>query len=188
MIKRKNLFMGILAVMLFLPTMMHAADGDDVNGIRVTAKDASGKKVTYDFLFSSAPKLSYQTVYGGKGDVNPIEIAITGNDVKGRYGEDEIILKQENFEKITFIHVDATAIRNVLLDSNVAFKMTGNHGMEISGLTGGEKIGVYTLDGRKVASVKASASGNATVVIPGSESGAIYVVKTGSLSFKVRTK
>ena len=159
----------------------------EVNGVRITAKDATGKTVNYDFLFTSEPKLTYQNVYIN-GEVTGQEVVITGKDVKGRFGEDELILSKGSFESVRFVNVDPSGIHGASSDSNVTFKMAGGHGMEISGLAKGEKIGIYTLDGQKVASAKATADGKASIAISGSEAGTVYVVKTGRLSFKVRTK
>ena len=160
---------------------------EEVNGIRVVSKDATGKTVNYDFLFTSEPKLTYQNVYSN-GEVTGQEIVITGKDVKGRFGQDELILSKGSFEKVTFVYVNPSGIGKTLSDSHVTFKMTDGHGLEICGLTKGDKIGVYTLDGRKVASTKATADGKASIAISGSEAGTVYIVKTGKLSFKVRTK
>ena len=176
-----------LLILLLLMACVIGVQAAEVNGIRVAAKDATGKTVNYDFLFTSEPKLTYQNVYSN-GEVTGQEIVITGKDVKGRFGQDELILSQGSFESVTFVYVDPSGIQKVSSDSNVTFKMTGGHGMEISGLAKGEKIGIYTLDGRKVASAKATSDGKASFAISGREAGTVFVVKTGKLSFKVRTK
>ncbi|MCR4836343.1 MAG: hypothetical protein K5899_08190 [Bacteroidaceae bacterium] len=176
----------ILLYLLSFSFAMLASDDGEVNGIRVFTKDTAGKDVTYDFLFSSDPKLAYQTVYN-EGDVSAREVAISGKDVKGRFGEDEIILSRDRFEKITFVYVDPSTVGKVSSD-NVIIRMTGNHEMEVSGLANGETVSVYTTDGKQIASANAYANGNAKVDIPGSETGTVYVVRTGKLSFKVRTK
>jgi hypothetical protein len=180
----------ILICLLVLSIGMRAAGNGEVNGIHVVTnlKDTTGKDITYDFLFSSGPKLVYQTNYTDDGTISSREIAISSKDVKDRFGEDEIILNQNNFEKITFIHVDVTGIRNALSDSNVTVKMAGNHIMEISGLTVGETVNIYSLDGKQFDSVKASSTGDVKVAIPGNETGTVYIVRTGTISFKVRTK
>lgn len=176
----------LLMTMLAMPTVMRAAE---INGIRVTTnqKDNTGKAITYDFLFTSEPKLTYQNVYSN-GEVIGQEVVITGKDVKGRFGEDELILSKGSFETVTFVNVDPSGIKPVPIEDNVIVRITGSHGMEISGLTDGETVSVYTLDGKQVASAKAMANGNATVAIPVGETGAVYVVKTARLSFKIRTK
>ena len=132
----------------------------EVNGIRVTTnqKDNAGKAIVYDFLFTSEPKLTYQNVYSN-GEVTGQEVVITGKDVKGRFGQDEIILSQGTFETVTFVNVDPSGIKPVPIEDNVIVRITGSHGMEISGLTDGEAVSVYTLDGKQVASAKAMANG-----------------------------
>ena len=175
----------ILLYLLSCSIALLAASGGDVNGVRVFAKDVAGKGVTCDFLFSSEPKLAYQTVYDN-GDISAREVTISAKDVKGRFGEDEIILSQERLEKITFVYVDPSTVGNVLSD-NVTICMTGNHEMEMGGLANGETVNVYTTDGKQVASAKVYSNGNAKVEVPVSADGTIYVVKAGKLAFKVRT-
>lgn len=176
----------LLLTVLALPSLMLAAE---VNGIRVTTnqKDNAGKAIVYDFLFTSEPKLTYQNVYSN-GEVTGQEVVITGKDVKGRFGQDEIILSQGTFESVTFVNVDPSGIKAVPVDNNVTVRMTGSHGMEICGLAEGEAVSVYTIDGKQIASTKALANGNAIIALPGSEAGTVYIVKTDELSFKVRTR
>ena len=176
----------LLLIVLAFPSLVLAAE---VNGIRVTTnqKDNAGKAIIYDFLFTSEPKLTYQNVYSN-GEVIGQEIIITGKDVKGRFGEDELILSQGSFESVTFVNVDPSGLKKVQVDNDVIVRMTGSHAMEISGLADGEAVSVFTLDGKQIASTKVLADGSTIVTLPGSEAGAVYIVKTGKLSFKIRTK
>jgi hypothetical protein len=175
----------LLLFVLALPSLVSAAE---VNGIRVTTnqKDNAGKAIIYEFLFTSEPKLTYQNVYSN-GEVTGQEVIITGKDVKGRFGQDELILSQGTFESVTFVTVDPSGLKTVPADNNVIVRMTGSHGMEICGLADGEAVSVFTLDGKQIVSTKALANGNAFVALPGSEAGTVYIVKTGEVSFKVRT-
>lgn len=176
----------ILLYLLSCFIAMQASSDGDVNGIRVFSKDTAGKTITYDFLFSSEPKLTYQTVYND-GNVSAREVIICSKDLKGSIGEDEIILSQDRFEKITFVYVDPSTVRDVSSDNKVTISMTGNHEMEISGLTNGETVLLYAPDGKQIASAKAYSNGNAKMAIPKNVSSAIYIVKVGKLAFKVRT-
>lgn len=176
----------ILLYLLSCFIAMQASSDGDVNGIRVFSKDTAGKTITYDFLFSSEPRLAYQTVYND-GNVSAREVVISSKDLKGSVGEDEIILSQDRFEKITFVYVDPSTVRNVSSDNKVTVKLTGNHEIEVSGLANGETVLVYTTDGKQIVSAKAYSNGNAKVAIPGGVAESIYIVKVGKLAFKVRT-
>ncbi len=186
--KNKLLTLVLLLAALAQATVIWAADADAVNGIRVTTnmKDQSGNVLVYDFLFSTNPKFSYQNIYDN-GAVTGQEIVLTSTDVKSRFGQDEIILNQENFEKITFVNANITGVHNVSSES-IVFRLAGNHVIEVNGISKGEKISVFSTDGRQLSTIKASSAGSATIELPESESGTIYVVKTGKVSFKVRTK
>jgi hypothetical protein len=184
--KKKKGMIGLLALLLTMVSLQVYADG--VNGIRVTTseKNSAGKEITYDFLFTSQPVVSYQDNYqDGKLVAN--EVSITSKDVKSKYGVDEIILNRSKMKSITFVEVSATGIKDLLRETDVVVKMEGQ-GLQMSGLKPGQTVTLYTPDGKKVGSVKATADGTANVLIPGSEAGALYIVKTGKLSFKFRTK
>jgi hypothetical protein len=78
-------------------------------------------------------------------------------------------------------------VHNVSSES-IVFRLAGNHVIEVNGISKGEKISVFSTDGRQLSTIKASSAGSATIELPESEPGTIYVVKTGKVSFKVRTK
>lgn len=54
-------------LLLFLLVCSIGIYAAEVNGVRITTseKDASGKEITYDFLFKSNPKLTYLNSYDG---------------------------------------------------------------------------------------------------------------------------
>lgn len=178
--QRRNLAILLLAALLALPMVMRAAE---VNGIRVTTsdKDAAGKEITFDFLFTSQPKVTYLNTYDGK------EVSISSNDIKSRFGKDEIILDQSKLKSISFMDVSATSISKVKTNANLRV-MTTTNGLDISGLQNGETVMLYTLDGKLVNSATASANGNVLLRMPSHKSGTAYIVKVGKASFKVRTK
>ncbi len=54
-----------------------------------------------------------------------------------------------------------------------------------SGLKAGMQVAVYTADGKKVASVAATADGVATVDLSGLKPGGVYILRSPSASFKI---
>jgi hypothetical protein len=178
--KIKLLTIMLLLTLLSVPIDMRAAE---VNGIRVITsdKDAAGKEITFDFLFTSQPKVTYLNTYDGK------EVSISSNDIKSRFGKDEIILDQSKLKSISFMDVSATSISKAKTNGNLRVITTTN-GLDISGLRNGETVMLYTLDGKQVNSATASANGNVLLRMPSHKSGTAYIVKVGKASFKVRTK
>lgn len=71
--------------------------------------------------------------------------------------------------------------------SAVRFRMNGRR-IEVSGLKAGDGVGLYTIDGQTMDTATASDRGRATLGIPGAMPGAIYVLKAGDASFKIRVK
>lgn len=173
----------ILLCLLTLPLMLRAAGSNGINGIRIVTsdKDAAGKEITFDFLFTSQPKVTYLNTYDGK------EVSISSKDVKSRFGKDEIILDQSKLKSISFMDVSATSISKVNANGRLRV-MTTTNGLDISGLRNGEAVMLYTLDGKLVNSATASANGNVLLRMPSHKSGTAYIVKVGKASFKVRTK
>ncbi|MDO4160612.1 MAG: hypothetical protein Q4D41_09175 [Prevotellaceae bacterium] len=55
----------------------------------------------------------------------------------------------------------------------------------ISGLKEGAHVQVYTLDGKMVSVVKASADGNVTVNLSSLQNGTVYILKTPNASYKI---
>lgn len=176
----KKIFLLCLFV---LPLTLWAADGNEINGIHIATndKDAKGKEITFDFLFTSEPKVTYLNTYEGK------QVSISSKDVKSRFGKDEIILDQSKLKSISFLDVSSTSISKVNGSGGLRVMQMAD-GFDISGLQKGETVMLYTLDGRLVNSATASANGNVRLRLPVSRSGTAYIVKAGKASFKIRTK
>ena len=159
----------------------------EVNGVRIATseKDASGKEITYDFLFTSKPKLTYLNSYDGTTLLSA-EVAISSTDVKGRFGKDEIILDQSKLKSMTFIDVSATKIDALMAEGNLCVQLT-DEGLQLNGLQASEAVKIYSLDGKLLYAATASANGNVLLRMPSHKSGTAYIVKVGKASFKVRT-
>lgn len=183
--RNKTLFVTLLLAMLTLSATMQAADTNEINGIRVATneKDAGGKEIVFDFYFSSKPKLVYHFTYD-EDQLLSGEISISATDVKNIYGQEEIILSQDKMKSISFIHVSATGISPTHAVSNLKV-MTSANSITMTGILPGETVRLYTVDGKMVNSVTASANG---YVHLSTLSGVVYLVKVGSASFKIMTK
>lgn len=162
-------------------------DGDEINGIHVvtSAKDKAGKTLTYDFLFSSEPAISYVNEYEGSTLVKS-DMSLSAKDVKQLYGVDAILLHQADVKSIAFIHLDGTGIDDIV-NSSLRVKVLDGQ-LAISGLQGGASVSVYALDGQLISVFKASANGDANVSLQGVAAGGVCIVKCGGGAFKVRTK
>ena len=177
--------------LLLLSLLMAAVLGmqaAEVNGVRITTseKDASGKEITYDFLFKSNPKLTYLNSYDGTTLLSA-EVSISSTDVKGRFGKDEIILDQSKLKSLTFMDVSATKIDDLLAEGNLCVQLT-DEGLQMNGLQAGETVKVYSLDGKLLYAATASPDGSAHIGISRNQPGTVYVIKAGNASFKVRTR
>ena len=177
--------------LLLLSLLMAAVLGiraAEVNGVRITTseKDASGKEITYDFLFKSNPKLTYLNSYDGTTLLSA-EVSISSTDVKGRFGKDEIILDQSKLKSLTFMDVSATKIDDLLAEGNLCVQLT-DEGLQMNGLQAGESVKVYSLDGKLLHAATAAADGGAHISISRNQPGTVYVIKAGNASFKVRTR
>ena len=87
---------------------------------------------------------------------------------------------------LKFAHYDdPTRIEDVEAEDHpVVFQVVGNQ-LVVSGLDAATSVVLYALDGRQLASAKASSLGKARIGIPAAN---IIVVKAGNHSFKIHTK
>lgn len=177
--------------LLLLSLLMAAVIGvraAEVNGVRIATseKDASGKEITYDFLFKSNPKLTYLNSYDGTTLLSA-EVAISSTDVKGRFGKDEIILDQSKLKSMIFMDVSATKIDALKAEGNLCVQLT-DEGLQLNGLQASEGVKVYSLDGKLLYAATASPDGSAHIGISRNQPGTVYVIKAGNASFKIRTR
>lgn len=149
----------LLALLLFVGVSAQAAQV-----LRLT--DGSGQQTDFS--------LAGTTVF----TVGAEELTVTNGTTMLSYSRDSYL----KFEIID----DATAISAVTAGKgNVSFSLSGST-LSAEGLTSGETLSVYTVDGKRVASARANANGQATVSV--NQKGQLLVVKAASRSFKFINK
>lgn len=186
--KRLLISVALWATMISPMVAAPLTDGDEINGIHVvtSAKDKAGKTLTYDFLFSSEPTISYVNEYEVSTLVKR-DLSLSAKDVKQLYGVEAILLHQDDVKSIAFVHLNGTGI-NDIVNGSLRVSVLSDGQLVISGLQGGASVSVYALDGQLISAVKASANGDASVSLQGVAAGSVCIVKCGGGAFKVRTK
>ena len=58
-------------------------------------------------------------------------------------------------------------------------------GMSVEGLRAGDRVAVYTIDGKAVSSSQANADGSAALKLDGPR-GSVYIVRTPNKTFKIK--
>lgn len=155
----------VLLAMLTLSTVVMADEG-----ILLHLKNGT----TASFLFSEKPVL------------------VTGESLVMKTTKEEVAYAYKDISKIQFGEVtkDPTAIRDLQTGSNgsVSFRLTDT-GIEAVGLSLGEKVEVFDIAGKKVASSTSSAN-NASIVLPLPHAGKnVFVVRTSNgVTFKFLRK
>lgn len=117
-------------------------------------------------------------------------VIVTGENLLIKTAATEVTYPYSGVKHVEFGEVPtANAIDKVTGDKagKVFFKLSDG-GVDVSGLSNGELVSVYTVDGREVASAKAGSGSSVCISLPaGSRS--VYVVRTSSgVSFKFVNK
>lgn len=148
----------------------------DYNAIRFYKMvDQGGWSVAeyHCILFDDHPKLTYSGT----------KLLITSDKSNFVFEKDEYV---DNYYFFTFVHYDdPTAIDDVQADERQVVIRTVGDQLVIRGLEAGTPVMLYSVDGRQLASAKASGQGDVSVTIPAAD---IVVVKAGNNSFKIHTK
>lgn len=148
----------------------------DYNAIRFYKMvDQGGWSVAeyHYILFDDHPKLTYSGT----------KLMITSDKSNFVFEKDEYV---DNYYFFTFAHYDEpTAIDDVQADERQVVIRTVGDQLVIRGLEAGTPVMLYSVDGRQLASAKASGQGDVSVTIPAAD---IVVVKAGNNSFKIHTK
>ena len=148
----------------------------DYNAIRFYKMvDQGGWSVAeyHYILFDDHPKLTYSGT----------KLLITSDKSNFVFEKDEYV---DNYYFFTFAHYDdPTAIDDVQADERQVVIRTVGDQLVIRGLEAGTRVMLYSVDGRQLASAKASAQGYVSITIPAAD---IVVVKAGNNSFKIHTK
>lgn len=147
----------------------------DINAIELFEMvDQGGWSVgKYSYiLFDDHPVITYS------GESLLITSDKTNYVFEKEYIRDSFTLKFAHYD-------DPTGIEDVEAEDHpVVFQVVGNQ-LVVSGLDAATSVVLYALDGRQLASAKASSLGEARIGIPAAN---IIVVKAGNHSFKIHTK
>lgn len=147
----------------------------DINAIELFEMvDQGGWSVgKYSYiLFDDHPVITYS------GESLLITSDKTNYVFEKEYIRDSFTLKFAHYD-------DPTGIEDVEAEDHpVVFQVVGNQ-LVVSGLDAATSVVLYALDGRQLASAKASSLGEARIDIPAAN---IIVVKAGNHSFKIHTK
>ena len=150
-------------MMLLAACCLFSASAMAKNENAVVLKRASGEIVS--FSFDECTKITY-----------------SGNDMVITTGETSVSYSMDEL-KCTFEEVQATAIQETQT-AKTQFSIAGAN-VNATGLNAGQVVNVFSVNGTKVATVKADAEGNATVSLP---SKGAYIVNTGKITYKIATK
>ena len=143
---------------------------------------------TYEFLFSSLPKISYnyERMFFDSGywEWRSQEWTISNNEM-------EVSVTPGLITDIQFVYIEDADIKNVEADGDnhrrIRFAMNAR-GIDVSGLAAGEAVMLCTLDGVQIVTAKAGLDGKAYLVLPTGAPGSIYLLKAGNDAFKISVK
>ena len=133
-----------------------------VNALRL--HKASGDEVT--ILLSERPLVTF----------NNNDLVITTH-------MDEVSYPSADVLKLTYVNVNPTNI-NGIERSGTLYSLIGDE-LKIANAVPGSRVFVYTVDGTLLTSSTTDTQGCSTLPIAGM-SGSVYVVKTSSVTFKIR--
>lgn len=153
----KKLVVCFLAMISMCQFATAADEGDNL-----VIKTKGGQSVTY--YLSARPTVTF----------SGSNLVLKTSDVEVNYPIADIV-------EITFDL--STEIQKIKSDSQISFTINGNE-IVANGLNKGEKMQLYTVDGKQVASTTTNADGAASVDISSLGRGA-YVVKAGKKSYKI---
>lgn len=143
----------------------------DFNAIQITDyMPADGVSYMPQFyLFDSQPVITYQGT----------SMLITSKT-------SSYLFEKDHYQEMYFVHYDdPDGINEVETRQNGVVIRTEGNRLIIRGLEANVQVMLYSVEGRQLASAKASANGEVSMKIPIAD---IIVVKAGNCSFKIHTK
>ncbi len=155
--KRKLLALGLL-----LSSVSSWASTGDINALRIHCR--SGEDITMML------------------DEYPI-VRFDSNDLVITTSKSEVNLMSDDVLKFTYAHVATSGTGNQNL-SDVMFFFEKEY-MKVTNLAPATNVTVYTVDGMLISSAVTDRNGNASLRLPESTN-SVYIVKTSSLTFKIR--
>ena len=121
------------------------------------------------YLFDSHPVITYQGT----------SMLITSDT-------SNYLFEKDHYQEMYFVHYDdPDGINEVETRQNGVVIRTEGNRLIIRGLEANVQVMLYSVEGRQLASAKASANGEVSMKIPIAD---IIVVKAGNCSFKIHTK
>ena len=152
----------ILSLALLLPMLaMGADDAEILNALRL--HKASGEEVT--ILLKERPVVTF-----------------VSNDLVVTTQSNEVSYPSADIMKFTYEAVEYSGV-NGLAQTGSLISFLGDE-LQVAHLTPATEVAVYTLDGKCVATAT-TAKGAASISLSG-QPAAVYVVKTSSVTFKIR--
>lgn len=154
----------ILSLALLLPMLaMGADDAVILNALRL--HKASGEEVT--ILLKERPVVTF-----------------VSNDLVVTTQSNEVSYPSADIMKFTYEAVVEYSGVNGLAQTGSLISFLGDE-LQVAHLTPATEVAVYTLDGKCVATATTDAKGAASISLSG-QPAAVYVVKTSSVTFKIR--
>ena len=151
-------------MMLLAACCLFSASAMAKNENAVVLKLASGEIVS--FSFDECTKITFSAT----------DIVITTGETSVNYPMEGL--------KITFGQLPTSTAIQETQTAKTQFSIAGAN-VNATGLNAGQVVNVFSINGTKVATVKADAEGNAIVSLP---SKGAYIVNTGKITYKIATK
>lgn len=162
----------------------------------------SSKAMKKTFLFLAALSFSIGTAWASSEAKNALKIhSKSGTDVtilldespKVTFQDDDVIITTQkqvlsypssDVVRFTYETVDATGVHAVTSLSGIQVSF-GEGMVSVSGLSSQTSVSLFSLDGKLLSSAIADKHGYATLSLP-EIAGSVYVLKTTSLTLKIR--
>ena len=118
-------------------------------------------------------------------DSHPV-ITFTGTSMLITSATSRYLFEKDHYQEMYFTHYDdPNGLDDVKTNGNQVVIRTIGQQLVISGLEDHTQVTLYGIEGRQLASTKASANGETRIDIPATD---LILVKAGSYSFKIHTK
>lgn len=154
----------ILSLALLLPAWNAWADSGTISALKIHCK--SGEAVTV--LLGERPQVTFSN--------NDLVLTTQTNVVC--YPADEVL-------KFTYLNEDEVITGISQAHSSGSVFSFADEGLQVKHLAPESVVSVYTVDGKLLLSAQTDAQGSATLQLP-EVAGGVYVVKTPSVTFKLR--
>lgn len=165
-----------------------------VNGVRIQNQNAVGDVWAYEILFKSKPVLRYEKVMNWDSTIVVNNVILTADcdlemvlNWNWHYPEEQPAnLIAAEMKTLEFFYDDSVEAIETAKTDNITVRFVVHEStIDISGLNEGERIELFTLDGKSILATEASALGTVQVTVPG---GGVYILQTSHASFKILTK